>query len=277
MMKPSLVFDDLPETSQQNQCVPQPMEWKLWLYTNYDCHQRCSYCVAKSSPNAPRRALGVKNVQRLVDEAIKLGFTEVFITGGEPFILRDIYDMLDYASRRIKTTVLTTGILIKGKRLEQLNVIHRENLTLQISLDGARPEQHDAYRGRGTWIQAVEAIHRLQEQGYHVKLSTTETPANSQHLGEICELHRSWGIPDEDHFVRPLARRGYSKEGLELEMVNVSPEVTVNLDGVFWHPLSTDADMQISKTIFPLSTAVERIQEQLEVLSTGGTPMITFT
>ena len=36
-------------------------------------------------------------------------------------------------------------------------------------------------------------------------------------------------------------------------MANLVPELTVNLDGVFWHPLSTDADMQVSKKIFPLA------------------------
>ena len=117
----------------------------------------------------------------------------------------------------------------------------------------------------------------MQERGFRVRLSTTETPANSAHLDKICEFHRSLGIPDEDHFVRPLAKRGYSKEGLELDMANLLPEVTVNLDGVFWHPLSTDADMQVSKKIFPLAGAVERIQGQLEAMAEGGTPLMTFT
>ena len=78
--------------------------------------------------------------------------------------------------------------------------------------------------------------------------------------------------------MRPLAKRGHSKEGLELDMNNLMPEVTVNLDGVFWHPLSTDRDMQVSKTIFPLRTAVERIQQQLEDIATGGrASLMTFT
>jgi hypothetical protein len=47
---------------------------------------------------------------------------------------------------------------------------------------------------------------------------------------------------------------------------------------VFWHPLSTDADMQVSKSIFPLSTSVQRIQEQLDAIaSTGRTSLMTFT
>jgi hypothetical protein len=86
-----------------------------------------------------------------------------------------------------------------------------------------------------------------------VRIGKTETPVNSPHLDWLCEFHRSLGIPDEDHFVRPLAKRGYSREGLELDMSNLLPEVTANLDGIFWHPLSTDADMQVSRSLFPLA------------------------
>lgn len=251
--------------------------WKLWLYTNYDCNLKCSYCVAKSSPNAPRRALGLANVKRLVDEAVELGFQEVFFTGGEPFILNDIYDMLAYASARVKTTVLTNAMLLRGTRLDKLCAIANDSLIVQVSLDGGEPEHHDAYRGAGTWAKTVEGIKQLQERGFRVRLSTTETPANTAYLEKVCEFHRSLGIPDEDHFIRPLAKRGYSKEGLELGMDNLVPEITVNLDGVFWHPLSTDADMQVSKRIFPLATAVERVKQQLEAIAqTGAVPLMTF-
>jgi MoaA/NifB/PqqE/SkfB family radical SAM enzyme len=254
--------------------------WKLWLYTNFDCNIRCSYCVAKSSPNAPRRALGLVTVQRLVDEAVELGFSDVFFTGGEPFILNDIYGMLAYASARVKTTVLTNAMILRGRRLDQLCAVAvgNDNLIVQVSLDGATPADHDAYRGRGSWEKTVEGIRLLQDRGLRVRLSTTETPVNSPHLEQICEFHRALGIPDEDHFIRPLAKRGYSKEGLELDMTNLLPEVTVNLDGVFWHPLSTDVDMQISRKLFPLRTAVERIQTQLaEIAATGSTKLMTFT
>ena len=261
----------------ETDCTSPAFMWKLWLYTNYDCNLRCSYCVAKSGPNVPRRALGLANVQRLVDEAVTLGFSDVFFTGGEPFILKDICDMLAYSSARIKTTVLTNAMLLHNKRLAKLCEIANDNLIVQVSLDGGCPEDHDAYRGKGSWAKTVESIKLLQERGFRVRLSTTETPANSAHLEKVCEFHRSLGIPDEDHFVRPLAKRGYSKEGLELDMANLLPEVTVNLDGMFWHPLSTDADMQVSKKIVPLADAVERIQGQLEAMAEGGIPLMTFT
>jgi MoaA/NifB/PqqE/SkfB family radical SAM enzyme len=259
-------------------CVAPELQWKLWIYTNYDCNLRCSYCVAKSGPNAPRRAIGLANVRQLVDEAVALGFTDVFFTGGEPFILNEIYDMLAYGSARIKTTVLTNAMILRGPRLDKLAAIANDNLVVQVSLDGGQAEHHDAYRGAGAWARTVEGITLLQGRGFRVRLSTTETPANSAHLETICAFHRSLGIPDEDHFIRPLAKRGYSKEGLELGMANLVPELTVNLDGVFWHPLSTDADMQVSKRIFPLATAYERVRQQLDAMArTGAVPLMTFT
>jgi MoaA/NifB/PqqE/SkfB family radical SAM enzyme len=270
----------LPEVS-----APQ---WKLWIYTNYDCNLRCSYCVARSGPNVPRRAIGLANVQRLVDEAIALGFDHVFFTGGEPFLLNDIYAMLAYSAARAKTTVLTNAMLLQQRlpgaeqtRLDRLCAVAAEageNLIVQVSVDGGCAEDHDAYRGAGSWAKTVEGIRRLQERGFRVRLGTTETPVNSSRLHLICEFHRSLGIPDADHFVRPLAKRGYSREGLELGMHNLAPELTVNVDGVFWHPLSTDADMQVGKQMFPLAQSVARVQAQLDVIArTGQAPLMTFT
>src|SRR5919199_1977355 len=185
---------DATATVEQSSSAPPALPWKLWLYTNYDCNLKCSYCVAKSGPNVPRRALGLVNVRRLVDEAVALGFDHIFFTGGEPFILADIYEMLAYSSARVATTVLTNGMLLRGPRLEKLLAVANDNLIVQISLDGGRPEDHDAYRGSGSWEKAVAGIRLLQAAGFRVRLGTTETPANSAHLDEICEFHRSLGI-----------------------------------------------------------------------------------
>ena len=264
-------------TSSPGACAPA-FRWKLWIYTNYDCNLRCSYCVAKSGPNAPRRAIGLANARRLIDEAVELGFDEVYFTGGEPFILPDIYEMLAYSSARVKTNVLTNSMLFNRRRLEKLKAIYNESLTLQVSLDGGIAEHHDFYRGKGSWQKTLDGIRILLDNKMRVRISTTETPVNSDYLDLVCDLHCSLGIPEVDHFIRPLTKRGYSKEGLELAMMNLEPEVTVNLDGVFWHPLSTDADMQISKNMFPLRESVTRIREQLDAIaSSGRVSLMTFT
>ena len=251
--------------------------FKLWLYTNYDCNLRCSYCVAESSPQAPRRALGLENVKRLVDQAQDLGFTDLFFTGGEPLILDDIYAMLAYASARLPTTVLTNAMLVRGTRLEKLAAIKNSNLNVQVSLDGDTPESHDAYRGKGSWEKTVAGIRLLKSHNFNVTLSTTETPANRERLNLLCEFHHSLGIPEENHFVRPLVQRGFSQTGMTVEPATLVPEITVNVDGIFWHPLLTQPAMQIGPEIFPLANSVACIQKQLEMMmETNQAPKVAL-
>jgi MoaA/NifB/PqqE/SkfB family radical SAM enzyme len=255
------------------------LAWKLWIYTNYDCNLSCSYCVAESTPRAPRNAIGLENVRRIVDEAVDLGFGELFFTGGEPIILDEIYNMLAYASARLKTTVLTNAMLFNGRRLTRLLEIKNPNLHIQVSLDGGRAEHHDAYRGPGTWEKTVAGIRTLQENGFSVRLSSTETPANSAHLDELHAFRRSLGISDENHFVRPLARRGFSTAGMDVGPGNLLPEVTVTRNGIYWHPLASPGsdDMLVTSNIFPLSAAVTCIQKNLAAQRDGIEELIEFT
>ena len=85
-----------------------------------------------------------------------MGFQRLFFTGGEPFILDDIYDMLAYAAAQAETMVLTNASLLRGPRLDRLAALRRERLVVQVSFDGARPEHHDPYRGAGSWERTVE-------------------------------------------------------------------------------------------------------------------------
>src|SRR5581483_5233431 len=108
---------------------------RLWLYTNFDCNLRCNYCCVRSSPRAPRRALGLARVRRIAAEARELGVTEIFVTGGEPFLLDDIGDILTACAAAAPTTVLTNGMLLVGRRLKILQSLPRDRVTFQISLD----------------------------------------------------------------------------------------------------------------------------------------------
>jgi sulfatase maturation enzyme AslB (radical SAM superfamily) len=143
-------------------------------------------------------------------------------------------------------------------------------LTLQVSLDGAASAQHDAYRGHGTWGKTVAGIRALQSARFHVRLSTTETPANCDHLAELASFReQQLGIPASAHFIRPLARRGFSNEGVVVGKDTLQPELTVNADGVYWHPLSTDEDMLVCNDSTSLAKAVMAVRDELAALEEG--------
>ena len=98
----------------------RPVGSRLWLYTNFDCNLHCDYCCVRSSPTAPRRELGLARVQRITREAAELGVKEIFVTGGEPFLLEDIGDILLSCAAAAPTTVLTNGMLFAGRRARKL-------------------------------------------------------------------------------------------------------------------------------------------------------------
>ncbi len=125
----------------------RPVGSRLWLYTNFDCNLRCDYCCVRSSPTAPRRELGLGRVQRIAREAAEVGVKEIFVTGGEPFLLHDIGGILLSCAAAAPTTVLTNGMLFTGRRADSLRALPRDRIVLQISLDSATPDRHDHHRG----------------------------------------------------------------------------------------------------------------------------------
>jgi MoaA/NifB/PqqE/SkfB family radical SAM enzyme len=250
---------------------PVQLPARLWIYTNYDCNLSCSYCLVSSNPWAERRGIGLARVRRLLDEARWLGVREVFFTGGEPFILPEIYDMIAASTPWFTTTVLSNAMIIRKQRLEKLRAVNHPNLRLQVSLDDSEPGVHDLYRGRGAWQRTIEGIRLLQESQVQVRIATTVTPECEPRLPAVRAFVRDvLGVPEAEHIVRPLLKRGFAESGMEVGKSNLVPEITVDANGVYWHPVGTDADLLVSPELFPLRASIEEIGRLMQTLGTAG-------
>ncbi len=239
----------------------------LWVYTNYDCNYACGYCSVGSNPRVARRSIGVERFERLVEEAEELGFRQLYLTGGETFLLSELGELLKVSVPRLPTTVLTNATLFRGKRRGILERFAGEpNFSLQVSVDGGIPELHDLYRGPGSWKRAMEGIGIARSLGVRVRVGTTETPENRAGIPVLRELLTDLGISLENHIVRPLIKRGESESGMEVEGSMLVPELTVSAEGVAWHPAGVNdagiTDLLISSEIFPLRQAVEAVVER---------------
>ncbi|MDQ6875604.1 MAG: radical SAM protein [Actinomycetota bacterium] len=216
---------------------------RLWLYTNFHCNLACWYCSVASHPKARRRQVGLARFRELIDEAVDEGFTEVYVTGGEPFLEPEIVEMLLYASDRLDTVCLTNGTVYTGFRLEQLKrLAGRERLVLQTSIDGARAATHDRNRGSGSWVKAMEGIRIAQSLGLPVRVGMTETDDNAAEVPALRSLLAELGIVGRDFAVRPLIKRGFSDAGLVVDEANTVPELAVSTDGWHWHPAGADVE-----------------------------------
>jgi hypothetical protein len=238
---------------------------RLWLYTNFDCNLACDYCCARSSPQAARRALGLDRIRRLMTDAPDAGVTEVYLTGGEPFLLTDLDEIVRACTERLPTTLLTNGMLFRGSRLRMLRRMPRQRLTLQISLDSATPDRHDRHRGAGTWQRAHDGIRTALAEGFRVRVAAT-VAADEAGPAEQAAFHAlldNLGIPRDDQVVRPIAQRGFAETGVVLTTETLIPEVTVTADGVYWHPVGADHDDQlVTRDIFPLAAAIADVQQR---------------
>jgi predicted phosphodiesterase len=215
---------------------------RLWIYTNFHCNLACDYCAVASSPRADPRSLPLERFTGLVDEALAEGFTEIYLTGGEPLLHPDLAAMLRYAADRVPTVLLTNAMLLRGRRLTALaGLAGHPRLRVQTSLDGARPRTHDAHRGAGAFVRTVDGIGRLVELGLPPRVALTETPDNTGEVPAVAGLLTRLGVPADRLAVRPLLHRGLSEHGIDIAAETTVPELTVTVDGLHWHPAGADA------------------------------------
>ena len=241
----------------------RPIGSRLWLYTNFDCNLHCDYCCVRSSPKAPRRELGLARVRQIAAEAAALGVSEILVTGGEPFLLGDISEILAVCAATAPTTVLTNGGLLMGRRLETLRLLSSDRLTLQISLDSPTPERHDRHRGKGSWERALKGIEAARAEGFRVRLAATVS--TDEETEEFRRFLDSLQINDEDRVIRRIALRGFAIKGIALARADLVPEVTITADGVYWHPVGADdPDLLVTANIFPLAEAFAAVRKAFE-------------
>ena len=241
----------------------RPVGSRLWLYTNFDCNLRCDYCCVRSSPTAPRRELGLERVQQIAREAAELGVKEIFVTGGEPFLLEDIDEILIACAAAAPTTVLTNGMLFTGRRGEALQALPRDRIVLQISLDSATPERHDLHRGPGTWARTREGIQRARELGFRVRLAATVS--DDDEAEEFRQFLDAEKVAEEDRVIRHIALRGAAAEGVAVARADLLPEITITAEGVYWHPVGAeDADLLVTRDIFPLSESFAAVRRAFD-------------
>jgi MoaA/NifB/PqqE/SkfB family radical SAM enzyme len=253
---------------------------RLWLYATYHCNLACTYCLTESHPRiADRRELSRDAIVEAVRQARELGFASVGITGGEIFMLRWFPEALADVAALLPTVALTNGTLFGSRMLDRLAPLASLPIAFQLSLDAAEPEANDGLRGEGNHRAVVEAIGRLRKRGLRVRIATTVKERDEDALERLCALHRELGVPDEDHVVRSIVRRGKAAlEGLGVELGphDVLPELTITAEGAFLHPFGptvragvTDLDLRVSPEALPLGGALEAFLDAVSALPAG--------
>ncbi|MBI4551960.1 MAG: methyltransferase domain-containing protein [Candidatus Latescibacteria bacterium] len=197
-----------PYTGRSDVLKPERLS-ELWLHTNNSCNLACAHCLVSSSPEGVR-GLSTERLINIIDQALELGVSRFYFTGGEPFVRRDIFDLIAYVTARAELVILTNAMLLKDARLEALTKVDRSKLTLQVSLDGSTPEINDSIRGPGSFGGTLNGLMNVKALGFTPTITTVVTPTNADDVPEITRFVGRLGLTT--HHLMWMHARGRATE-----------------------------------------------------------------
>jgi radical SAM protein with 4Fe4S-binding SPASM domain len=142
----------------------------------------------------------IKEVVNEVSETLKewkeeygIKFSPSFnITGGEPFLRHDIFEILkEIRSRGFDIYLLSNGILIDKERAKILSDLAVRGV--QVSMEGPE-EVHETIRGKSSFSSALKGVQHLLDEGVTVTLNVTLSDINADYFMEMVELSSSTGV-----------------------------------------------------------------------------------
>ncbi len=143
------------------------------------CNIKCEHCFISCSPvNHNFEFMSLEEVGRYLNESVAMGVKEYYFTGGEPFMNKNIFEMLELTMKHGPATVLTNGMLVKPEHAEKLKFITGNSaysLELRVSIDGYTEEMNDAIRGKGVFKKAMTGVMNLVNSGFLPIITITKT------------------------------------------------------------------------------------------------------
>lgn len=173
---------------------------EIWFHTGTACNLACPFCLEGSHPGDRRLdVVTLADVRPLIDEALTLGVERFSFTGGEPFVARQLVDILEYALDHRPCLVLSNGTAPLLRRLHQLERLRAaaNPLSLRISIDYPDAARHEAGRGAGTFAQSFEALRALHRLGFGISVARLRNTGEDSEAVEAAyrSLFAANGLP----------------------------------------------------------------------------------
>ncbi|MBR6569302.1 MAG: radical SAM protein [Clostridia bacterium] len=166
------------------------------------CNLRCKHCYREEGDVEPLSTQDVFRVIHQYEELLQEFNREndsrrrghINITGGEPFLRKDIRELLVYFGqnrKRFSYGVLSNGSVITDELMDLLK--ETGAAFVQLSIDGRR-EVHDALRAPGDYDRTFAMAKRLEEHGIPTYISFTANKENYHDLPQVARQCRKLGI-----------------------------------------------------------------------------------
>ena len=183
-----------------NNLMKHPQLSNLFLEVTLRCNARCEHCGSNCGDEIPKDEISAEDLKRTLKEiADNYGAENVFltVTGGEPLMRKDLFDIMKYAvGLGFHWGMTTNGMLIDEKIIEKMRETNFESIS--ISLDGLK-ETHESFRRvPGSFEKILKAVKLLQglETLKSLQITTVANKKNLHELEDVYKLLQDIGVKE---------------------------------------------------------------------------------
>ncbi len=237
------------------------------------CNLACLHCRASAQSEPCSDELTTEEWMRLIDEIVSLSEPILILTGGEPTLRRDIYEIAEYATDKGLRVVLgSNGVNINKESVKRMKEAGIRRLS--ISLDGATPQTHDSFRGvEGAFSKAVRGAKEAKKAGLDFQINTTISRLNLSEVSGILNLAVQLGAVAYHPFL--LVPTGRASQLKAQEIPAQKYEETLG----WFAKIKEETDLSIKVTCAPHYYRIlhQRAKEEGEVIAVATHGFNAFT
>jgi heme b synthase len=200
--------------------VPRLIAWEL----TGSCNLKCVHCRASAVEERDPNELSTDEIKNTIDNIASFASPILILTGGEPLVRGDVYEIAKYATEKgFRVVVGTNATLITPEVARKL--LDAGVRRISVSIDASTPGAHDKFRGLpGAFEESITGAKAAQAEGLDFQVNTTVTKRNVDDLQAIHDLAIELGAAAHHIFLLVPTGRGE-----DLKDEEISPEEYENV------------------------------------------------
>lgn len=173
------------------------ISWNLTLR----CPLNCSHCYADAGKSEIPGSLSTDEAFRVLEQIKEVGNPVVILSGGEPMMRTDLYEIATYGTTLgLRMALGTSGYLFgdnTSKKMKESGI-----RSVAISIDSADPDIHDQIRGSpGSWKKAIQAIKDCIREEIQVQINITVFTSHQDGIDRVVTLGKELGVSQFQVFI----------------------------------------------------------------------------
>lgn len=213
--------------------------------TTRRCNLACKHCRAVAEDHPYENELDTRASFRLLDQIKQVGDPIIILTGGEPLLRDDIFDITAYGTKLgLRMVMAPNGTLITKETAQKMKDSGIKRIS--VSLDGSTPETHDTFRGlENAFENSIRGIKIAKAAGIEFQINTTITKTNLDQIPKILDLAQNLGAVA--HHIFLLVPTGRGKYIVDTEINAKEYEETLN----WFYDQREKVNLQLKATCAP--------------------------